>query len=68
MLKTPVRRLSLKDNSTTKDIKTPYTHDLTTTPIPITFPGINDDTSINKRQPLLSNSNSSRKIKVKRRC
>jgi hypothetical protein len=64
ILKNPVRRLSLKDNSTSKDVKTPDPHNLISTSTSIISTGSGDDISVNKRQPVFSDSSLSRKIKV----
>ncbi|CAF1137959.1 unnamed protein product [Rotaria sordida] len=64
ILRNPVRRLSLKDTSTSKDVKTPDAQDLIPTSTSITSTSSGNGISVNKRQPLSSNSTASRKVKA----
>ncbi|CAF4081255.1 unnamed protein product, partial [Rotaria magnacalcarata] len=64
ILKTPARRLSLKDNSTSKDVKTPDQQDLITNSASIISADSGNYISANKREPLSSDSSISRKIKA----
>ncbi|CAF3928980.1 unnamed protein product [Rotaria sp. Silwood2] len=63
ILRNPVRRLSLKDNSTSKDVKTADSQDLIATSTTTISTNSGNDISVNKRQPLSSNSSGSRKVK-----
>ncbi|CAF3578642.1 unnamed protein product [Rotaria socialis] len=63
ILKTPVRRLSLKDNSTSKNVKTPDLPNLITNSASIIPADSGNDIYANKREPLSSDSSISRKIK-----
>jgi hypothetical protein len=64
ILKNPVRRLSLKDHSTSKDVKIPTPHDLIATSTSVISTNSGDGISINKIQSLSSNSTESTRIKV----
>ncbi|CAF1528169.1 unnamed protein product [Rotaria sp. Silwood1] len=64
ILRNPVRRLSLKDTSTSKDVKTPDSQDLIATSTTTISTNSGNDISVNKRQQLSANSSGSRKVKA----
>jgi hypothetical protein len=67
ILRTPVRRLSLKDHSPNKDVKTSNPHILIATSISTISTDIGDGISNNTTQRLSSTSTTPRKIKVDKR-